>query len=74
MLFPGGTRQDTGWLPARNGVDMALAGRLWRRGMTEFSGASAGSGPLIPISHAYKVLCGHTGNRLISMPGSPLLI
>jgi len=52
----------------------ACGGRLWRRALGQWSGVSAGSEPLIPISHASSVLCGHTGNRPFSMPGSPLLI
>jgi hypothetical protein len=56
MLFPGGTRQDTGWPPARNGADMVLAGRLWRRAMTEFSGISGVKGRSFPPPSVDKPL------------------
>ena len=68
-------KPGTGWPPVWNGADMVrVGGRLWRRALGQWSGVSAGSEPLIPISHASSVLCGHTGNRPFSMPGSPLLI
>jgi hypothetical protein len=32
MLFPRGTRQGTGWSPARNGADTLLAGEAMATG------------------------------------------
>jgi hypothetical protein len=60
MRLPGGTRQGTGWPPARNGAGMALAGEAmemrWRWAMTERSASLGHEGRLVPISTGEQAL------------------
>jgi len=48
--LPRGTRQGTGWPPARNGVDMALAGEAMAVGDHRIQRDFGREGSLVPTS------------------------